>query len=184
MYVKSYRLFITQFKLKYTSEKPSISLSLRVYGADVYFSELNTIENLRRLAKFLLNPREHILYSQVKAIKNLFLIDSRVRQPLANGFEFDSLVDVSASLLISKASSKEDSENGRDFNIQNFYSLSTSLNKKLEVVLNQDNKMSLKKKAFGNARVKLNVKGKKTANSKSYTVELPPLDQIALMTIE
>jgi hypothetical protein len=95
-------------------------LSIRTYGADVFYSELNTVEKLRSLALFLRN-RDKILYSQVKTIKNYYLVKSRVRQPLSNGLEFNSFFDITGGLLILKRSSKTDQEEKREFSIKNFY---------------------------------------------------------------
>lgn len=98
-----------------------MSVLVRVYGSDVFYSELDNIYKLKRLSDFLRNPREYLLYSQVDTIKNLFLIDSRVRQPLMNGFEFNTFMDTSLSLLLKKQSSKTDSDELRKFKINNFY---------------------------------------------------------------
>lgn len=98
-----------------------MSILVRVYGSDVFYSELDTIYKLKRLSDFLRNPREHLLYSQVNTIKNMFLIDSRVRQPLMNGFEFNTFMDTTFGLLLIKQSSKSDSNDLRNFKIDNFY---------------------------------------------------------------
>jgi hypothetical protein len=95
-------------------------LSIRTYGSDVYYSELNTIEKLRTLALFLRN-RDKFLYSQINTIKNYYLVKSRVRQPLMNGLEFNSFFDITGGLLILKRSSKTDLDEKREFSIKNFY---------------------------------------------------------------
>lgn len=98
-----------------------MSILVRVYGSDVFYSELDSISKLKRLSDFLRNPREYLLYSQVNTIKNLFLIDSRVRQPLMNGFEFNTFMDTTFGLLLIKKSSKSESNQVRNFKIDNFY---------------------------------------------------------------
>ena len=53
----------------------------------------------------------------------MLLIDSNVKQPLANGFEFETSFDVSTSLLVSKASTKEvasEDETNIEFDLNNF----------------------------------------------------------------
>ncbi len=79
------------------------------------------MEELRRLVVFLRSPKEHLLYKQVDKIRNVLLVDSRVRKPLVNGLEFNTFMDVSLGLLTSKNSKKEDSVAKRDFDINNFY---------------------------------------------------------------
>ena len=82
---------------------------------------MNTIEKLQKLTQFLRSPKEALLYAQVNTIKNMFLLDSRVRQPLLNGFEFNKFTDVGLSLLLNKQSSKTDTSAKREFKINNFY---------------------------------------------------------------
>jgi hypothetical protein len=92
---------------------------LKLYGTEVFFSEINSKERMQTFGNILRNPRESLLYGQYNTIKNVLLIDSNVRQPLANGFEFNTFIDVSAGVLVQKDSTKTDSENGRKFSINN-----------------------------------------------------------------
>jgi hypothetical protein len=110
-------------KLKYTAEKPYFSLSLKMYGTEVFFSQINNRERIQALGNLLRNPKESMLYGQLNTIKNVLLIDSNVRQPLANGFEFNTFMDASAGLLIQKDSKKTDSGETREFSINNFKGL-------------------------------------------------------------
>lgn len=96
-------------------------MGIRVYGAEVFYSELDDMEELKRLVIFLRSPREHLLYKQIDKIRNVLLVDSRVRKPLVNGLEFNTFMDVSIGLLTSKDSKKDDSASKRDFDINNFY---------------------------------------------------------------
>lgn len=98
-----------------------MSILIRIYGSDVFYSELDTKEKLLRLGEFLRAPRDKLVYSDVDAIRNLLLIDSRVRQPLSNGLEFNTFMDTSMALFIAKESKKTDSENKREFQVNNFY---------------------------------------------------------------
>jgi hypothetical protein len=107
--------------LQYTTEKPYFSILVRIYGSDVYFSEIDDASELKKLAEIFRSPRDKLLYTKVQALRNMFLIDSRVRQPLLNGFEFNSFMDSSFSLLLSKDSSKQDSADGRTYKLNNFY---------------------------------------------------------------
>lgn len=107
--------------MKFNRNKPFLSVLIRVYGSDVFYSELDTMEKLKALSDFIRNPREKILYNQVNTIRNMFLVDSRVRQPLLNGFEFNTFMDSSLGLLIVKQSSKTENKDTKDFKINNFY---------------------------------------------------------------
>ena len=108
-------------KLKLQSEDACVSLALRVYGADVFYSELRGSAQIKKLTDVLRSPRDYLLYAQTYTIKNFLLIDSRVRQPLSNGLEFATFFDISAGLFLSKKSTKTDSADARDFSIRNFY---------------------------------------------------------------
>lgn len=87
----------------------------------MFFSELDDASELRKMAEFIRSPRDKLLYAKVQAVRNMFLIDSRVRQPLLNGFEFNTFMDSSLSLVISKDSTKQDSAAKRTYDINNFY---------------------------------------------------------------
>lgn len=108
-------------KLKYTAEKPYLSILIRIYGSDVFYSELDTAEKLQRLADFIRSPRDKLVYSDVDTIRNMLLIDSRVRQPLANGLEFNTFMDVSLALFINKESKKSESNGKKEFQVNNYY---------------------------------------------------------------
>lgn len=161
-----------------------MSVLIRVYGSDVFYSELDSLDKLKRLSDFLRNPRENLLYAQVNTIKNMFLVDSRVRQPLLNGFEFNTFMDASLGLLLVKQSSKTDTNEIRDFNVRNFYSASLAINKRFEIQINKDNKLSIKKKAILNGRLRLDIQGQKTTDSVVYNWNLTPLEEIPLLVVE
>lgn len=174
-------------KLNYSSEKPYASLSIKLYGSEIFFSELNNSEKLLKVGKFLRNPRESLLYAQVNAIKNVFLIDSNVRQPLMNGFEFNTFMDVSASLLIQKESSKKDLPNEkREFVLNNLHGLSVAVNRRFEIHLTNDlkNRLALKKKAFINLRLRLDATGTKQQGAAQYQLNLTPSKDLPLLVIE
>ena len=165
------------------SEKPLISFSVRLYGADVFYSRLDSSDELKKFASFLKGPRAN-LYRQVLSIRNLLLIDSNVKQPLANGFEFETAVDISAALLVSKSSTKETDDNEIDFDLNNFYSSSLSINRKYDVQINEANRLSLKKKSVFNGRLRLDLDGKKKNGSATYSLNLSPVASLPLVTLE
>lgn len=172
-------------KLNYNKEIPQISLGLRVYGSEVYYSRLDSTEEIYKLADYFKSPRQN-LYTQIQTIRNLFLIDSHIKQPLLNGLEFETSLDISAALLISKQSKRTDkkSKYDYDFDLENFYSASMGINRRYEVQINNANRLSLKKKSFANARLRMDVDGTKTNNSAVYNLNLTPVSNIPMLTLE
>ena len=100
-----------------------------------------------------------------------------------NGFSFNKYMDISTSALLSKKSSKSDDDEFT-FNIDNFWSASGSFTGTYEVAVNKAKKLSLKKKSFMNARLKLNVQGFKNNGHWQYKMNLSPMTQIPLFTAE
>jgi hypothetical protein len=107
--------------LKATAEKPYISLALRVYGSEVYYSQLDNIDNLKKLGIFLKETPKDRLYKAVDVIKNFHLFDMRVRQPLRNGLEFNTFFDTSFAVYVKKESQKTENPKNYTFDIKNFY---------------------------------------------------------------
>ncbi len=107
--------------MQFTAEKPHLSLSVRRHDCEVFYMELNELEDLVKLAEFLRNPRDISLYRKVENLKNIVLSDKRVRQSLVNGFEMVSFLETSASVYSSLDSSKVDTLVKRDFDINNLY---------------------------------------------------------------
>jgi hypothetical protein len=161
-----------------------LTFSIRVYGADIFYSRLDSKDEFMRLANFLRSPRETILYRQVETIKNIFVIDTEIRQPLLNGLSFNRYLDISASALLSKASSKQQGENGLEYHVNNFWSGSMDFRGVFDVAVNAQNKVSLKKTSFANARLRLNVEGSKKEGSYKYNMHLSPMETIPLVTVE
>ena len=176
-------LQIVADKLKYVSEKPQLSLSLRIYGSDVFYSKLDEREEFFKLSSIVMSARER-LYRQVLTIKNVFLFNSHVTQPLANGLGFNTQFEVSAGVLVSKASSKTNVNDELNFDLDNFYSSSISINRKYEVTVDSKNKLSLKKKAFLNARLKLSLEGSKATGNWKYNLNLSPMEKIPIFVFE
>lgn len=69
-------------------------------------------------------------------------------------------------------------------NFLNFLSASLAVNRRFEVQINKDNKLALKKKAFMNARLRLDINGEKKTDSVEYNWNLTPLREIPLLVIE
>ncbi len=179
---------------------------MKVYGTEVFFSQLNNKDRLQALGNLLRNPRESMLYGQLNTIKNVLLIDSNVRQPLANGLEFNTYMDVSAAVLIQKNSQKTDNGDVRDFSINNFkgfvfmsiayychyffintflfFRVSLAVNRRFEVHLNNDNRLALKKKAYGNFRLRTQVSGKKEPGRAEYNLQFTDNKDIPLLVFE
>lgn len=176
-------LQVVAAKLNYKQEAAKVSLSLRVYGNDVFYSNIDNKENFMRLAKFVKNPRDTLLYRQVETIKNVFFIDTTIRQPLVNGLTFSRHLGISASALLSKKSSKE-SEDGLRFDVDNLWSVAGSFTGTFEVNVNPEQKLALKKKSLGSARLKAKVSGFKKDGHWQYNMELSPMTQIPLVRVE
>lgn len=171
------------FKLKYVQEKPQISIGLRVYGSEVFYSRLDNADELKRFAEYFKSPREN-LYNQVMTIRNMYLVDLRFKQPLMNGLEFTTSFDISAGMLINKASTRQVNNQNVNFDVNNFYSASLAYNRKYEVLINNDNKLSLKKKSFANGGLRLDVEGTKQEGSAVYNMNLRQMEMLPLLTIE
>lgn len=169
--------------MKYTQEKPQISINLRIYGSDVYYSRLDNADEFTKLRELFSTPRDN-LYKQIMTIRNLYLVDSRNAQPLMNGFSFVNSLDIGGSLLLSKQSKRETSNNEYEFDLQNFYSLSLSINRRYDIQINNKNKLSIKKKSFVNGRLRLDIDGNKQDGKAVYRLNLTPVDQLPLVTIE
>jgi hypothetical protein len=176
-------LQILSSKLNYAEEAAKVTLSFRVYGNDVFYSNIDSKENFMKLANFLKSPRQTILYRQVETIKNMLFIDTSIRQPLINGLSFVKYLDISASALLSKKSTKDQDEQ-LNFNVDNFWSISGSVTGTYEVNVNTEKKLSLKKKSFVNARVKAKVQGFKKEGHWQYNMDLSPMKQIPLITAD
>ena len=155
---------------------------MRVYGSDVFYSRLDNKENFQKLANFVKNPRETVLYRQVEAIKNMFFLDTQITQPLMNGLSFSRRLDISSALLMSKKSLKENDNNELSFHVDNFWSGSFALSARFEVNVNTQNKLSLKKRTMLNSRCKLNVEGYKKSGDWQYNMHLSPMKTIPLFT--
>ena len=117
-------------------------------------------------------------------IRNMYLVDLRFKQPLMNGLEFDTSFDISAGMLINKASTRQSSNQDVTFDVNNFYSASLAYNRKYEVLINNNNKLSLKKKSFANGGFRLDVEGTKQEGSAVYNMNLRPMEMLPLLTIE
>ena len=167
-------------KLKFTSEKPHISFSVRCYESEVYYVELKEMEDLVKFAEFLRNPRDTTLYRKVEYIKSAVMLDKRIRKSLVNGFEMNAFVDITAATYASKNSKKVDSPTKREFDINNFYAVSLSMNRKFQVLLNKDNRLTLKKDVFVNTKLNLDLSGVKQNGSITYNLDFAPSERTLL----
>ena len=86
--------------------------------------------------------------------------------------------------MVSKSSTKETDDNEIDFDLNNFYSSSLSINRKYDVQINEANRLSLKKKSVFNGRLRLDLDGKKKNGSATYSLNLSPVASLPLVTLE
>ena len=78
------------------------------------------MDDLKQFAELLRSPRNN-LYRKVEYIKSASVIDRRLRKSLPNGLEVNTFMEISAGVYVNKESSKIDTENKREFDINNFY---------------------------------------------------------------
>jgi len=150
----------------------------------VFYSRLDNIDELKQFAGYFKSPREN-LYRQVMTIRNMYLVDLHFKQPLMNGLEFSTSFDISAGMLINKASTRQTINNKVvDFDLNNFYSASLTYNRKYEVLINNANRLCLKKKSFLNGGMRLDVEGTKQDSSVVYNLNLRPMETLPILTIE
>lgn len=145
--------------------------------------ELKELEDLVKLAEFLRNPKDTSLYRKVENIKSIVLSDKRIRRSLVNGFEMVSFLESSATLYGSLNSNKVDTQVKRDFDINNLYSISFSMDRKFQVLANKDCRLSLKKDMYVNTKLKLDLSGFRQNGSVSYNLDLAPTER-TLVEIE
>ena len=167
-------------KLKFTAEKPHISLSVRCYDSDVFYIEMKQLEDLIKFAEFLRNPRDTSLYRQIEYVKSAVMLDKRIRKSLSNGFEMNTFVDITAAAYGSKNSKKTDTTTKREFDINNFYSVSLSMNRKFQVLVNKDNRITLKKAVFLNSKLNLDLSGTKETGLFTYNLDFAPNERTLL----
>ena len=163
-----------------------MSLSLRVYGADVFYSELDSGEKLNTLFSAFSNPKQSGLYMQKNVIRNLFLFDTYVQHPLMNGFEFNTRLDATFGLLVVGGGNREETaDKNVKFNFNNLYSGSINVNRLFEVKLSPTSKLSLKKKALFNLRLRADVSGTRNPGKQGvYNINLTPLKSSPIFTAE
>ena len=105
--------------MKYSEEKPYLSLSIKQYGSEVYFSQVDSIEKLTQM--FNSHADSSDLYRQMNLIGNLYLLKYSVQQPLANGVSFKTSANVGLGTLVQQASSKQEKDQNTEFKVNNFY---------------------------------------------------------------
>jgi hypothetical protein len=176
-------LNIVADKLRYVEESPKVTFGLRVYGSQVFYSKLDSTEEMKNLTDYFRSPLDN-LYRQMMIIKNVMLWDSRIKQPLMNGFEFDTSLDVTVGLLVSKASTRQVQDVNTKFDLENSYSLSLGVNRRYEVLINKANRLSLKKKSFINGRLRMDMDGMKGNLSSIYNLNLRPVAEWPMLTME
>jgi len=177
-------LNIVADKLRYTEESPKFSFGLRVYGSQVFYSKLDSTQEMRNFTDLFFRSPLDNLYRQMQVIKNVMLWNSRIKQPLMNGFEFETSLDVTAGLLVSKASTRQVQDVDTKFDLDNFYSFSLGVNRKYEVQINNANKLSLKKRSFVNGRLRMDMDGLRGNVSSIYNLNLRPVAEWPMLTMD
>lgn len=172
-------------KLQFEAEPATFSAELRNYGSTTLYSELNSREKIQAVAYYIRDLRQNLLYAQTNVIKNYFILDSRIRRPLANGFEFNTFFDFSFGFFLNKASEFTQTSEGRDYTIRNSYGFSGSVNKQIEVLVDSQNRLGLRKVASLKDRLNLNVEGsKKTGKQAIYRFILPDTTKKVLTSLD
>ena len=59
--------------MKFSDNQPNISISLRTFGSDVFYSQINDANKLSNLANMLNNFREKLTTLPTNYLINLFL---------------------------------------------------------------------------------------------------------------
>ena len=119
--MRFYNLFYFTLKLKFSAEKPHISLSVRSYNNEVYYAEIKDMEDLAKFAEFISHPRDSVLYRKVEYIKNSVFADNKIRKSLANGLEVSAQIEITAASYAQKNSNKIDASSKREFDVNNFF---------------------------------------------------------------
>lgn len=152
-----------------------ISISLRVFGNDVFYSNLNQPEHVQQLFKSSQNDLE----KQVQIARH-FLLSEKFRQPLVNGFEFASSLDFSYSSWTKKQSDRSIWPKKLDY----LNSLTFIVDQNYEVQINKENKLGLNYRNSFNTNLKLVSLVEAKGNGIVYTWNVQPVEKIPLITFE
>ena len=105
-------------QLKFSPEKPYVSFAIRVYGAEVFYIQLDSLEKLK-LINTMFGDFKNRLYNKVEFLRSLQLFNSQVKKPLVNGFEFGFDTDVNMAVLNKKDGQREVKGAKTEFKLKN-----------------------------------------------------------------
>lgn len=107
--------------MKYSAEKPYGSLSVRLYGSEIFFSQLDNLEKISKIGGFFGDLKATLLYKETERIRNLVVFESHMHKALINGFEFQPAYSVGFSSYLSRGGQRTEKETGREFNFKFFH---------------------------------------------------------------
>lgn len=79
-----------------------MSLSMRMFGSDLFFSKLETQEDMSKFISILKNPLDILGHNKHLYVENAYLLGNDIKQPLLNGLEFNMKLELSCGLLVIK----------------------------------------------------------------------------------
>jgi hypothetical protein len=147
-------------KMKLSEKSPFVSVSLRSYDSDIFYTELTSIESLLNIYSSLMSVKQQLT--------NFILTKSTMRQPLSNGFFFNSLMDVSTSITT----------------MPQYMISSVSMSKSFEIQLTSNNKISFKKETTLFSRINFDLSLSVEQGQVGLSFKLLPAKQIELLNIE
>ena len=165
-------------KLNYAQDSAKLTLSFRVQGNEVFYSNLDTPQKLVALIN---GPRQAILYKQIETINNILFATTQVSQPLVNGFTFRRRMEVSISAMLSKDTVRDEPDL---MQLTSLFSGSTWFANTFEVSLNCGSRISLRKTSVSSARFGTGFSGIGVDGNWVYSSEVSPIARIPLITVE
>lgn len=90
---------------------------MRLYGAEVFFTQLDRPEELQRIGS-LFRDFKNILYKERSILRNAQLFTSAVKKPLLNGLEFGANADINLALLHTRKGSRKETGSKTEFNLK------------------------------------------------------------------
>ena len=147
-------------KIKLSEKSPFVSVSLRSYNSDIFYTEITSVDSLMNIYSSLLSIKQQLV--------NFVLTKSQMKQPLSNGFMFNSKMDVSASIVT----------------VPQHLISSISMSKSFEIQLTSNSKLSFKKEASLFSRINLDIGLNAEQGLVGLSLNLLPSKQIELLNFE
>ena len=86
----------------------------------MFFSKLDSLQEIQQFALFFKNIKNSLLYKETLRIRNLYLFDSNIKKPLLNGFEFGGKIDVTFSSFLSRSGKRDEKDSNVDLQFSLF----------------------------------------------------------------